>query len=174
MRIDHDHEGVGWFLRSGLVVVVLSFMALSLADTATGTARFAVAMGFSDTVGYAVGTVFDMAKALLPVGLLTMFARRAFLLFVIIGFAWLGLLTYSGLATHATVSTAIAAIERTGTWKMEGRTNAKAELAAIEQRLAALSEPKVPRPSGAVRETLAAEKIPPDGSRCCSPSSSRS
>ena len=41
-------------------------------------------------------------------------ARRAFLFFVIIGFAWLGLVTYSALATHATVSTAIAAIERDG------------------------------------------------------------
>ena len=85
-------------------------------------------------MGYAVGAVFDFAKALLPVALLSP-ARRAFLFFVIIGFAWLGLVTYSALATHATVSTAIAAIERSGSWKMEVRSGTKAELDAIEKRL---------------------------------------
>ena len=48
--------------------IVLAFMGLSLAITATGTTRFAVAMGYRAEVGYAVGGVFDVAKALLPVG----------------------------------------------------------------------------------------------------------
>ena len=82
----------------------------------------------SAEVGYAVGAIFDFAKALLPVALLVLLARRAFLLFVIIGFAWLGLVTYSALATHATVSTAIAAIERSGSWKMEVRSETQAEI----------------------------------------------
>ena len=69
-------------------------------------------MGYRAEVGYAVGAVFDFAKALLPIALLVLFARRAFLFFVIIGVAWIGLVTYSALATEATVSTAIAAIER--------------------------------------------------------------
>lgn len=56
--------------------------------------------------------IFDFAKALLPVALIVLLARRALLVFIIIGFAWFGLLTFSALATHATVSTAIAAIER--------------------------------------------------------------
>ena len=91
--------------------------------------------------------------------------------------AWLGLVTYSGLATHATVSTAIASIERTGTWKMEGRTNIKAELAAVEQQLAALSQPKPPRPIETVREALAAARVPPnvwkDSQECASIRDSR-
>ena len=40
---------------------------------------FAVAMGCSAQVGYAVGAIFDFAKALLPVALLLLLARRAFL-----------------------------------------------------------------------------------------------
>ena len=67
--------------------IVLAFMALSLAITATGTARFAVAMGYRAEVGYAVGAVFDFAKGLLPIALLALFVRRAFFLFVIIGVA---------------------------------------------------------------------------------------
>ena len=162
MQTDHEQEAAGWFLRSGLSLVVLSFMALSLLVTATGTARFATAMGYSELTGYAVGTVFDIAKAMLPVALLVLIRQRAFTTFATMGIAWFGLVTYSALATHSTVSIAIASTERAGTWKMEGRTNAKAELAAIEQRLAALSEPKIPRPSGAMRVALAAEKVPPD------------
>ena len=82
-------------------------------------------MGYRAEVGYAVGGIFDIAKALLPVALLVFVARRAFFSFAIIGCAWLGLVTYSWLATHATVSAAIATIERNGTWKMESRTNAQ-------------------------------------------------
>ena len=126
MRVQRQLERQGYLLLITLGAIVLAFICLSLAITATGTARFAVAMGYSAQVGYAVGAIFDFAKALLPVALLVLFARRAFLLFVIIGFAWLGLLTFSALATHATVSTAIAAIERSGSWKMEVRSETKA------------------------------------------------
>jgi len=69
--------------------------------------------------------------------------------------------TFSSLATHATVMTAISAIERTGTWKMEVRGNTKAELASVEQQLAALSRPSLPRPAKTVQEALAAERVPP-------------
>ena len=61
------------------------------------------------------------------------------------GFAWLGLVTYSALATHATVSTAIAAIERTGSWKTEVRSDTQSELDAVEKRLAILAQPFPPR-----------------------------
>ena len=159
MRIRRCVERRGYMLMVALGIIVLAFMGLSLAITATGTARFAVSMGYPPEVGYAVGGVFDVAKTLLPVGLLMLVARRAFLFFAIIGFAWLGLVTYSGLATHATVSTAIASIERTGTWKMEGRTNIKAELAGVEQQLVALSQPKPPRPAETVREALGAARV---------------
>ena len=125
MRVQRQLERQGYLLLITLGAIVLAFMGLSLAITATGTARFAVAMGYRAEVGYAVGAIFDFAKALLPVALLVLFARRAFLFFVIIGFAWLGLVTYSALATHATVSTAIAAIERSGSWKMEVRSEHK-------------------------------------------------
>jgi hypothetical protein len=58
------------------------------------------------------------------------------------------------------VSTAISAIERTGTWKMEVRGNAKAELTSVEQQLAAMSRPTPPRPVKTVREALAGERVP--------------
>ena len=151
----------GWVLLAALGAIVLAFMVLSLAITATGTARFAMAMGYPAEVGYVVGAIFDIAKDVLTVALLVLLKRRAFFFFAIIGSAWLGLVTYSFLATHATVSTAIAAIERSGSWKMESRSNFKAELAAVEQRLAALSQPAPPRPSKTLAETLAAEKVPP-------------
>ena len=75
--------------------IVFAFIVLSLAITATGTARFAVAMNYPAVVGYAVGGIFDFAKEVLPVGLLVLFRRRSFILFAIIGSAWLGLVTYS-------------------------------------------------------------------------------
>jgi hypothetical protein len=151
----------GWALLAALGAIVLAFMVLSLAITVTGTARFAMAMGYPAEVGYVVGAIFDIAKDVLLVALLELLKRRAFFFFAIIGSAWLGLVTYSCLATHATVSTAIATIERSGSWKMESRSNFKAELAAVEQRLAALSQPTPPRPSKTLAETLAAEKVPP-------------
>jgi hypothetical protein len=144
-----------------LGLVVLAFMALSLVITATGTARFAVAMSYPAEVGYAVGAIFDFAKDLLLISLSALRARRAFIFFAIIGTAWLGLVTYSWLATGATVSTAIAATERNGTWKMEGRNNVKTELTAVEQQMSVLAQPVPPRPSKTVAETLAAEKVPP-------------
>ena len=159
MRNERRHaKGNGYFPFGA---IVLAFMALSLAITATGTARFSAAMGYRAEVGYAVGAVFDFAKALLPIALLVLFARRAFLLFVIVGVAWTGLVIYSALATEATVSTAIAAIERNGSSKTEARSGVKAELAALEKRLDVLSQPAPPRPTKSLVEALAVEKVPP-------------
>lgn len=157
----HNTQPAGWLFHSGLVLIVLAFLGLSLAVTAMGTARFSVALGYGPTIGYVVGGIFDLAKAVLPVALLGLLVRRAVVSFALIGIAWLGLVTYSALATHATVGLAIASIERAGTWKMEGRRNIKAELTGIEQRLAALGDPKIPRPSTTVRKALEAEKVPP-------------
>jgi hypothetical protein len=135
-------------------------MALSLLVTASGTARFAVAMGYDAKVGYAVGAVLDLAKGILLVAVFALWFRRSIGLAVVFGIAWGGLAVFSWLATHATVSTAIAAIERGGTWKMEVRSNTKAELVSLEQQLAALGRPSPPRPTKAVREALAAERVP--------------
>src|SRR5438552_7265054 len=138
---------IGWPTLAGLGLVVLAFMVLSLCVTGTGTARFAVGMGYDANVGYAVGGIFDIAKGVLPVGVLALLARRALGTALLLGAAWVCLVAYSCLATHATVSTAISAIERAGTWKMEVRSNAKVELASVEQQLAALSRPAPPRPA---------------------------
>ncbi len=151
-------EGLPTVFAAG--TIVLAFLGLSLAVTATGSARLAVALGYDDRVGYAVGTVFDIAKALLPIILLALLARRAVLLFAAIGGAWVCLVIYSALATHGTVSLAIANIERTGSWKVEGRDNSKRELAAIEQRLAVLSTPTPPRPTKTILGTINGEKVP--------------
>lgn len=161
MRNNGQTPPVSWHVRIGFAVIVLSFMALSLAVTATGTARFAVALGYPPMTGYVVGAIFDLAKAVLPVALLILLARRANLWLAFIGIAWLGLVIYSSLATHATVGLAIGSIERTGTWKVENRANAKADLAAVERRLSALATPNAPRPSATVRQALTAEKVPP-------------
>ena len=150
-----------YFLLIPVGSIVLAFMGLSLAITANGTARFAIAMGYRPEVGYAVGAVFDFAKALLPVTLLLLISRRAFFFFVIIRCAWLGLVAYSALATHATVSTAIADIERTGSWKMEVRSDTKAELATVEKRLEVPSQSAPPRPTKSLFEALEVEKVPP-------------
>src|SRR5262249_59439342 len=105
--------------------------------------------------------IFDTAKGLLPAALAALLARRALGIAAILGAAWVCLVVFSCLATHATVTTAISAIERTGTWKMEVRGNTKAELASVEQQLAALSRPSLPRPAKTVQEALAAERVPP-------------
>ena len=55
MRVQRQLERLGYLLLITLGAIVLAFMGLSLAITATGTARFAVAMGYSAQVGYAVG-----------------------------------------------------------------------------------------------------------------------
>jgi len=65
-------ERIGWPTIAGLGVVVFAFMMLSLAVTATGTARFAVAMGYDANVGYAVGGIFDLAKGIILVGVLAL------------------------------------------------------------------------------------------------------
>jgi len=152
---------IGWPTLVGLGLVVVAFMVLSLLVTATGTARFAVGMGYDAGVGYVVGVIFDIAKDVLLVALLALWTRRALGIATVLGIAWICLVVFSCLATHATVSTAISAIERTGTWKMEVRGNAKAELATVEQQLAALSRPTPPRPARTVREALAATSVPP-------------
>jgi hypothetical protein len=46
-------------------IAVFAFMGLSLAITATGTARFAAAIGYSPIVGYVVGAIVDIAKDVL-------------------------------------------------------------------------------------------------------------
>ena len=92
--------------------------------------------------------------------LLAFLARRALGITALLGTAWICLVVFSCLATHATVTTAISAIERTGTWKMEVRGNATAELATVEQQLAALSRPMPPRPAKTVREALVGERVP--------------
>jgi hypothetical protein len=119
-------------------------------------------MGYDANVGYAAGAMFDIAKGLLPVALAALLARRALGIAAILGAAWICLVVFSCLATHATITTAISAIERTGTWKMEVRGNTKAALASVEQQLAALSRPSPPRPAKTVQEALAAERVPPN------------
>ena len=130
MHCSGNRVGTPMFLTLSLVVAAV--MVLSLLVTATGTARFAVAMGYDANVGYAVGGVFDLAKAFLLAAVIALWFRRPFGFAAIFGIAWAGLVTFSWLATHATVSTAIAAIERSGTWKMEVRGNTKAELVSLE------------------------------------------
>jgi hypothetical protein len=153
------YERIGWPTIAGLGLMVVAFLVLSLLVTATGTARFAVAMGYDARTGYAVGVIFDFAKGLLPVALLALLAQRA-LGAIPLGIAWICLVTFSCLAAHATVGTAISSIERTGTWKMEVRGNAKAELSTVEQQLAVLSRPTPPRPAKTVREALTGTSVP--------------
>lgn len=129
MHQRHRAERRGTLALIALGAVVLAFMALSLAVTTAGTARFAVALEYSAEVGYAVGTILDLGKSIFPVGLLMLMARRAFVLVAVLGVAWLGLAAFTWLATSATVGSAIAAIESNGTRKTESRTDTKAELA---------------------------------------------
>jgi hypothetical protein len=140
-------------------MVVVAFFLLGLCVTAGGTARFAVALGYGETAGYAVGCVLELGKTVFLVMAMRLWDTRAYLLALAIGIAWLGLLAYSLLATHATVSTAIASRERMGTWHMETRSGTQSELAGIEQQLAALSVPQPPRPVLTVRQALVAEKV---------------
>ena len=149
-----------WPAYIAMVVVAFAFMMLSLTVTAIGTARFLTAMGYSPLCGWMVGVVFDVAKETLPLVLRALWGQRAYLVFAALGVAWVGLFAYSALATHATVSAAIVESERSGALKMRSRSGSEAELISVEQQMAALAEPKVPRPSKAVREALAAEKVP--------------
>ena len=68
---------VGWPTIIGLGLVVVAFMVLSLFVTATGTSRFAVAMGHDARVGYVVGAVFEIAKEVLPLVLFALLCQRA-------------------------------------------------------------------------------------------------
>jgi hypothetical protein len=156
----HRDKRIGWPTLALLGLVVVAFMGLSLLVTVTGTARFVTSMGHDATLGYAVGVIFEVAKASLPNGVIAFWARRSLLFAGIFGLPWGCLVTFSCLATHATVSTAISSIERTGTWKMEVRGNTKAELASVEQQLAALGRPTPPRPAATVRGALAGERVP--------------
>jgi hypothetical protein len=159
--MNRPYKPIGWPTISGLGLVVVAFMMLSLFVTATGTSRFALAMGYDARIGYVVGSVFEIAKEVLPVVLLALLCHRAFGTAVLLGVAWVCLVAFSCLATHATVSSAIASIEHTGTWRMEVRGNTKSELATIEKQLAALSRPTPPRPAKTVQEALKAERVPP-------------
>jgi hypothetical protein len=154
-------ERIGWSAILGLGAVVVAMMVLSLCVTATGTARFMAPMGYDIRVGYGVGAILELAKDLVPMALLALWMQRAHGLAVALGAAWICSATFSCLATHSTVVTAVSSVERMGTWKMEARVNSKAELAAIEQQLATLSRPTPPRPVKTVREALAAERVPP-------------
>src|SRR5262245_44921710 len=122
-----QHGRIGRPTLAGLCVVVVAIIALSLSVTAIGTARFAVAMGYDAAIGYAIGATFDLAKGLLLVGVLGLWWRRSVGLAAIFGAGWTCLVIFSCLATHATVSTAISSIERTGTWKTETRSDTRAE-----------------------------------------------
>jgi hypothetical protein len=98
---------------------------------------------------------------MLLVGVVALWGRGALGISAVFAIGWICLVTFSWLATQATVSTAITSIERTGTWKMELRGNTKAELATVDQQLAALSRPTPPRPAKTVQEALGAERVPP-------------
>src|SRR5262249_48561945 len=106
------------------------------------------------------GALFDLAKGAFLVPVLVFWRRRSLGFATVFGIFWTCLVTFSWLATHATVDSAISAIERNGTWKMEVRSNIKAELASVEQQLAALSRPSPPRPAKTVQGALAGERVP--------------
>lgn len=158
------HQGdsrLAWPTMTWLGLVVAAFVVLSLLVTATGTARFSAGMGYGAVAGYAIGALFDLAKGALLVAVLVFWSRRALSFAAVFAIIWACLATFSALATHATVTLAISASERTGTWKMEIRGNSKAELAAVEQQIAAFTRTGVPRPAKTVREDLAAQIVPP-------------
>ena len=154
-------ERIGWPTILGVGTVVSGMIVLALCMTATGTARFMAPMGYDTRVGYGVGATLELAKEVLPVAVIARWACRARGLALALGAARLCVVTFSSLATHATVVTAISSIERTGTWKMEVRTNTMTELASIEQQLGALSRPTATRPAKTVREALVTERVPP-------------
>src|SRR5262245_59650095 len=92
------HKRIGWPTIIGLGLVVGAFTVLSLFVTATGTARFAVAMGYDARIGYVVGAAFELAKEVLPVVWLALLAQRAFAIAGVLGLAWLCLVAFSCLA----------------------------------------------------------------------------
>src|SRR6476469_3419710 len=98
--MDRQDKRIGWSILAGLGLVVAAFMVLSLCVTATGTARFAIGMGYDARMGYAVGAIFDIAKGVLPVWVLALLARRTFGSAALLGAACTCLVAYSCLATH--------------------------------------------------------------------------
>jgi hypothetical protein len=74
---DKPATAVGTPTLVAMCMVIAAFMALSLAVTAIGTGRFAVAMGYDVKAGYAVGGVFDLAKGFLLMILLALTADRS-------------------------------------------------------------------------------------------------
>src|SRR6476659_3963856 len=117
-------------------------------------------MGFGPEVDWVAGAAFEFGKEVLLLAPLKLSSRRSWLLFAVLSVAWLGLATYSWLATEATVRAAIAEVERTATRDIENRSGIQAQLASIQQQIARLAQPTIPRPSKTVREALAAEKVP--------------
>ena len=150
-----------WLDRNGLDLVVGGMLVLSVCVTTAGVERVMSGWGYDAKVGLGVGIVLELAKDVLPVHLLALWARRARGLALALGLGWTCLAIFSCLATHSTVATAITSKDRTGSWKMEVRTNAKIELSTIEQQLAALSRPSPPRPVKTVRESMKAANVLP-------------
>jgi hypothetical protein len=91
---DKPATAVGTLTLVTMCIVVVAFMALSLAVTAIGTARFVVAMGYDANVGYAVGAIFDLAKGFLLVALLAVWGRRPLGLAAVFGTAWACVVTF--------------------------------------------------------------------------------
>ena len=129
---DRQDGRIGRPTFAGLALLVVAFMVLSLLVTATGTARFAIGMGYDAKVGYAVGALFDLAEGAFLVAVLAFWSRRsARLCRSLRHLTWACLVAFSSLATHATVTTAISSIERSaapGRWRCAAAT--KAELNA--------------------------------------------
>jgi hypothetical protein len=158
----HKMWGHGRLGLAAANAMFVAFMVFSLVITASGTARFSAALGLGSASGWAVGAVFDLAKDVLPLVLRKLMARRAIVLFVPFAVAWICLVTYSCLATDATVRLAIGAIERGAAQAMQGRSGLESELGSVEQQQAALTAHLTPRPARVVREALAAEAVPPE------------
>ena len=98
--------------------IVLAFMGISLAITATGTARFAVAMGYPRR--WAMRSAVCSTSPRPSCRRSDHAVHRRALVSRHYCSAWLGLVTYSCLATHATVTSAIAATERIGSMEDGG------------------------------------------------------
>ena len=102
------YKRIGWPTIAGLGLVVVAFMVLSLLVTATGTARFAVAMGYDATDRLRRRRHLRHRQGRASRGVGRLLARRALGTAALLGIAWICLVAFSCLATHATVSTAIS------------------------------------------------------------------
>ena len=87
MRVQRQLERQGYLLPITLGAIVVAFIEPVARHHCDRHCSVCRCDGYSAQVGYAVGAVFDFAKALLPVALLVLFARHAFFFVVIIGFA---------------------------------------------------------------------------------------